>query len=153
MKKIIKEPILNRARNLFLIFLTTLGIITITNYSTTFLESNYHKRLDNQRAHEALGEEILTDLIALENEYNKLPSIEDTRDLVLAEVRINKLQTELLEIIQILQQGGHFRKNIPGQLKNSISLARMTTVCARKPGYLPANYIVNWVNIRSQREF
>ncbi len=119
MQKIIKEPILNRARNLFLIFLTTLGVITIANYSTTFLENNYHKRLDNQRSHEALGEEIITDLIALENEYNKLPSIEDTRDLALAEERIEELETELLDIIQILQKGGHFKKDIPANLNRT----------------------------------
>jgi PAS domain S-box-containing protein/putative nucleotidyltransferase with HDIG domain len=83
------------------------------------LESDYNKRLDNQRTHEALGEEILTDLIALENEYNKLPSIEDARDLALAEERIKKLQIELLDIIQILQKGGHFRKNIPANLNRT----------------------------------
>ena len=119
MQKIIKEPILNRARNLFLIFLTTLGVITITNYSTTFLESEYQKRLNNQRTHESLGEEILTDLIALENEFNKLPSIEDARDLALAEERIKELQTELRDIIQILQKGGHFRKSIPANLNRA----------------------------------
>ena len=119
-----REPIQARILYLFVIFIIGLGIIALTSYISTFVSSTYQDRLDNQLVYKALGEEIITDLISLENELNKLASIKDERDLAFAENEISNLFDEIKNIIQVLQNGGSLRKYIPSNFdeKNEIEV-------------------------------
>jgi PAS domain S-box-containing protein/putative nucleotidyltransferase with HDIG domain len=111
--KRLREPIQARAVILSVVFLVALIIITLTSYLSTFVSTKYQERLDNQRAHEDLGEEILFELAFLESEFNKLAYLQDTRDIAFSQEKIIFSINEIQAIIQILQTGGTFTQELP----------------------------------------
>ncbi|MBT4311170.1 MAG: hypothetical protein HN560_00925 [Anaerolineae bacterium] len=69
-KRNLREPIQNRSLILLLIFLVTIIITTATFYISAYVSEEYHQRLENQSAHQSLGEIILLELTLFENELN-----------------------------------------------------------------------------------
>lgn len=113
MKKRFKEPIQNRAFILALIFVTALIIISFTYLHAASTSLKYQKLIENQRAHQELGNVLITKLISIENEFGQLAYIKDPRDITRSEETIENLLTDTQTIIQILHLGGSFIDTVP----------------------------------------
>ncbi len=135
--KRLREPIQIRAVNLSIIFLIALIIITLTSFLSTFVSTKYQELLDNQRAHEDLGEEILFELAFIESEFNHLAYHEDMRDVAFSQEKILASLDEIQEIIQILRMGGTFTQELPTNFE-TVEEINSTVVYTRsdRDGYL-----------------
>ena len=116
MKKYLQEPILKRALVLTLMFVAALLIISATYAQASLTSLKYQNALENQRAHEDLGNRIITKLILLEGELNQLAYVEDERDLRMAQQHIDTLLEEIMQIVQVLREGGTFTEELSSNL-------------------------------------
>ena len=127
MTKKTKQPILTRALRLFLIFAVGLAIVILSFTFKAYTDNVYRERTEQQDVKQYLGQMILTQLIALENEFNKIDTIDDARDLALAEKRIEKLINETQDILLVFQNGGEIKQIIPANIGGVDETERITT--------------------------
>ncbi len=127
MKNKLKQPILARTLNLFFIFSAGLIIVIFSFSFRNHISNIYTERADQQDIQQYLGQMIFTQLTALENEFNKIDTIDDPRDLDHAEKRIEKLIKETHDILFVLQNGGDLEQIIPANFGEMNEIERKIT--------------------------
>ncbi len=127
MKNKLKRPILSRALKLFFIFGVGIIIVTFSFSFRDYINNIYTVRTAQQDTQQHLGQMIFTQLTSLENEFNKIDTIDDPRDLDHAEIRIEKLFKEMQDTLLILQNGGELKQIIPANFGEMNEIERKIT--------------------------